>query len=199
MTRKLENLLNLPENISKEKKDKANELAKNYNEQRIDQEIETTEVKRSKLAEIDKISASLPPVTGLGSRTDRELDEITKKAISSYEELMDLGMNVEQRYAGRLFEVANNMLKTGLDARIAKVESKLKIIDLQLKKEKLEQIERIEERKEKLKIENKNPTKVLEENKDYVVSDRNSLLEKIKNMNNQSKFSEDSDDEHNDE
>lgn len=183
MTKKLENLLNLPENIEKEKKDYYYDSNKKIIEKNAENEIETTETKQSKLAELDKISAALPPVTGLGSRTDRELEEISKKAVASYEELMDLGMNVEQRYAGRLFEVANSMLKTGLDARIAKVEAKLKMVDLQLKKEKIEQVERQEERKEKLKIEKKEPPKELEENKDYIVTDRNSLLEKIKSMN----------------
>ena len=52
---------------------------------------------------------------------------------------MDLGMNVEARYSGRIFEVAGNMLKTNLDAKIAKLDKKLKMIELQLKKEKLDQ------------------------------------------------------------
>ena len=193
MTKKLENLLNLPENIEKEKKDYYYDSSKKIVEKNAENEIETTETKQSKLAELDKISAALPPVTGLGSRTDRELEEISKKAVASYEELMDLGMNVEQRYAGRLFEVANSMLKTGLDARIAKVEAKLKMVDLQLKKEKIEQVERQEERKEKLKIEKKEPPKELEENKDYIVTDRNSLLEKIKNMNSTNDSDENTD------
>ena len=38
--------------------------------------------------------------------------------MTAYEDLMDLGMNVESRYSGRVFEVAGQMLKTNLDARL---------------------------------------------------------------------------------
>ena len=48
-------------------------------------------------------------------------------------------MNVESRYSGRVFEVAGGMLKTSLDAKVAKMDKKLKMIELQLKKEKLDQ------------------------------------------------------------
>ena len=45
---------------------------------------------------------------------------------------MDSGMNVES--PGRVFEVAEPMLKTSLDAKVAKMDKKLKMIELQLKK-----------------------------------------------------------------
>ena len=37
-------------------------------------------------------------------------------------------MNVESRYSGRVFEVAGGMLKTPLDAKVAKMDKKLKMI-----------------------------------------------------------------------
>lgn len=54
--------------------------------------------------------------------------------MTAYDELMDLGMNVEARYSGRVFEVAGGMLKTSLDAKVAKLNNKLKIVELQLKR-----------------------------------------------------------------
>jgi hypothetical protein len=84
---------------------------------------------------------------------------------------MDLGMNVESRYASRVFEVAGGMLKTSLDAKVAKMDKKLKMIDLQLKKEKMD------------KDSNPGDGGVVN-GEGYVVSDRNSLLEKLKGMNN---------------
>jgi hypothetical protein len=82
---------------------------------------------------------------------------------------MDLGMNVESRYGGRVFEVAGSMLKTSLDAKVAKMDKKLKMIELQLKKEKLD------------KDSSGNEGDIV--NGDgYVVTDRNSLLQKLKNM-----------------
>ena len=67
---------------------------------------------------------------------DQELDDVGQRAITAYEDLMDLGMNVESRYSARIFEVASTMLKTGLDAKTAKLDKKLKMVDLQLKKQK---------------------------------------------------------------
>lgn len=177
MTRKLEELLNISDNEKEVKQQKASDAVTAKNHEKKEQE---ENLKKTKLAELDKISTALPPVSGLGMRSDKELDSITNQAISSYEELMDLGMNVETRYAGRLFEVANSMLKTGLDARIAKLESKLKMVDLQLKKEKLEQDAKRMEKTKKVEVKE---TKKLEENKDYVVTDRNSLMEKLKSLN----------------
>ena len=79
----------------------------------------------------------MPQVKGLGELADKELTEVADKAMEAYEDLMDLGMNVESRYSGRVFEVAGTMLKTSLDAKIAKFDKKIKMIDLQLEKEKL--------------------------------------------------------------
>ena len=41
------------------------------------------------------------------------------------------------RYSGRVFEVAGGMLKTS-DAKVAKLDKKLKMVELQLKKEKMD-------------------------------------------------------------
>jgi hypothetical protein len=120
------------------------------------------------IAEFDKIAGALPAVKGLGEMADRELNEIADKAMAAYDDLMDLGMNVESRYSGRVFEVAGGMLKTSLDAKVAKMDKKLKMIELQLKKEKLNNDT----------VEGSNITS----GDGYVVTDRNSLLEKLKNM-----------------
>ena len=134
MTKKLEELLNLPESqdIVKEEKEKAQaEEKKQENKSRqIDQQKNTMR----DIAEFDKIAAALPKVDGLGDMGDAELDDVGQRAITAYEDLMDLGMNVESRYSARIFEVAGQMLKTTLDAKVAKLDKKLKMVDLQLKK-----------------------------------------------------------------
>ena len=99
---------------------------------------------------------------------DKELNDIAEKALDAYEDLMDLGMNVESRYSGRVFEVAGGMLKTSLDAKVAKMDKKLKMIELQLKKEKMDK--------------DGKPDDDLVKGEGYIVTDRNSLLEKLKNM-----------------
>lgn len=159
MTKKLEDLLNLPDSkeIVEEEKNKTPEpVSKNEDTIRD-------------IAEFDKIASALPSVKGLGEKADNELNDIADRALQSYEDLMDLGMNVESRYSGRVFEVASSMLKTGLDAKVAKIDKKLKMIDLQLKKEKIDKDASV-------------PEDGVVNGEGYIVTDRNSLLDKLKNM-----------------
>ena len=163
MTKKLEELLNLPD--SKEIIDDAKqEDKKNKKQTAIIEQEETFDA----MAEFDKISAALPAVKGLGQKADEELEEIAGKAMEAYDDLMDLGMNVESRYSGRVFEVAGSMLKTSLDAKVAKMDKKLKMIELQLKKEKQDK--------------DSSPNEGMIEGEGYVVTDRNSLPERLKGL-----------------
>ena len=158
MTRKLEDLLDLPE---------SNELA-TAAQAKKESKTSTKKEAFKQLEEIDKISAALPQVNGLGDLGDTELDEVSEKSMAAYEDLMDLGMNVEARYSGRIFEVAGTMLKTNLDSKVAKLDKKLKMVELQLKKEKLDK--------------EANPEQNIIQGEGVLVTDRNSLLEKLKNM-----------------
>ena len=157
MTKKLEDLLNLPD---------AQEMINEEQEKAVPVEQEDT---FRDIEELDKIAAALPQVKGLGELADKELNEVADKAMQAYDDLMDLGMNVESRYSGRVFEVAGNMLKTNLDAKVAKLDKKLKMVELQLKKQKMDQ-------------DNFSDNSGFTEGEGYVVTDRNSLLEKLKGI-----------------
>jgi hypothetical protein len=89
-------------------------------------------------ATIDKIDAALPAVRNLDS-SDQELDDIAAKATETFENLADLGFNVDSRYAAELFAVAGTMLGHALTAKTTKLQKKLKVLDLQMKKLKLDQ------------------------------------------------------------
>jgi hypothetical protein len=102
--------------------------------------------------------------------SDTELDNLASKAETAFDDLMDLGMNVEAKYGSRMFEVAGNMLKTAVDAKSAKIDKKLKMVELQLKKLAIDK---------KGAGDSEDPV----EGKGYIVTDRNSLLEKLKNVN----------------
>lgn len=156
MTKKLEEILNLPENkkLVKEEEKKASK---------------PQEFLRN-MEEFDKISAALPQVKGLGDISDSEFDALAQRATDAYDDLMDLGMNVEARYSGRIFEVAGGMLKNAIDAKAAKIDKKLKMIELQLKKQKLDQDA------------GDGDNGINIPGNGYIVSDRNSLLEKLKNI-----------------
>tara|TARA_Y200000002_G_scaffold363_1_gene382 strand:+ start:59356 stop:59844 length:489 start_codon:yes stop_codon:yes gene_type:complete len=160
MTKKLEEMLNLPESkeiIKEEKSKEKQEIVQQQNETLRD------------IAEMDKITSALPAVKGLGEMADTELNDIAQKALDAYDDLMDLGMNVESRYSGRVFEVAGGMLKTGLDAKVAKLDKKLKMVELQLRKEKMDKDGKVD-------------GESIVQGEGYIVTDRNSLLEKLKNM-----------------
>lgn len=87
---------------------------------------------------IDKIDAALPAIRDLDA-SDRELDEIADLAKQSYQDLSDLGMNVDSRFAAELFAVAGNMLGHALTAKTTKLNKKLKMVELQMKKLRLDQ------------------------------------------------------------
>ena len=160
--KKLEELLNLPaskEIIKQEEKKKAKEM-----------KDQAQPFLRS-ADELDRISASLPPVKGLGDAADAEFDALAQRATAAYDDLMDLGMNVEARYSSRIFEVAGGMLKNAIDAKSAKIDKKLKMIELQLKKQKLDQ-DTVSGTDEGINLNGDG----------FIVTDRNSLLEKLKQM-----------------
>ena len=125
-------------------------------------------------AAIDKIDAALPAVRGLES-TDTEMDELAVLATGSYKDLMDLGMQVDSRFASEIFSVASNMLGHAITAKTAKLDKKLKIIDLQMKKMRLDQQQL-----------DKDPEAAAQQGQGHVLS-RNELLERIlgKNQNAQ--------------
>jgi len=96
------------------------------------------EVTKEALSNLEKIETALPTVRGLEA-SDREMDELSKKAETSFQDLMDLGMQVDSRFSGDIFSVASNMLNHAITAKTAKLNKKLKMIDLQLKKATLDQ------------------------------------------------------------
>jgi hypothetical protein len=157
MTKRLEEILNLPESKKIVKQD-----------EKATARAEAAPLLRN-ISEFDKISEALPMVKGLGDAGDAELDELAKKATEAYDDIMDLGMNVEARYSARMFEVAASMLKNAIDAKSAKLDKKLKMIDLQLKKQKIDQ-------------DSNQDDSVTLQGDGVIISDRNSLLEKLKNM-----------------
>jgi hypothetical protein len=126
MTRKLEDLFDLPSSVEIE----------------TENEIPTIAETRAQLAviddAIDKIDSALPAVRDLDA-SDGEMDELADLAKDSYKDLMDLGMQVDPRFASEIFNVAGTMLGHAITAKTAKMNKKLKVIDLQLKKMRLDQ------------------------------------------------------------
>jgi hypothetical protein len=87
---------------------------------------------------IDRIDQALPQVRDL-DHADTELDELSDLAKEKFQDLMDLGMNVEARFSGTILQTAGVLLGHAITAKQAKIDKKLKMIDLQLKKMRLDQ------------------------------------------------------------
>lgn len=87
---------------------------------------------------IDRIDQALPQVADLDT-ADQELDELSDMARDKFEDLMNLGMNVEARFSGQILQTAGVLLGHAITAKQAKIDKKLKMIDLQLKKMRLDQ------------------------------------------------------------
>ena len=171
MTKKLEDILNLPnvkeafKEVDKKEKAKKHKEANGQNPSSKNLDPKTQANLQKSYAEFDKVAAALPQVKGLGELSDLELDKLAIEAEESYKNLMDLGMNVDSRYSGRIFEVASTMLRNAIDAKSGKIDKKLKMIELQLKKQKLDQG-------------NKDGGPI-EESDGFVISDRNELMKKL--------------------
>lgn len=128
MTKQLSELFNLPSD---------EEI---YDEDTVEETVDLvpSEPTAETLATIEKIEEALPAVKGLEA-SDTEMDELAKKAIDTFDDLKDLGMNVDSRYASEIFAVASTMLGHAITAKTAKMNKKLKMISLQLQKAKLDQ------------------------------------------------------------
>ena len=135
MTKRLEEEFNLPPMHGSDE-----------DEPHIDEELELDT--QQQIAEVqdaltisDKINGALAEVRGMEAH-DSEMDDIAAQAVSSYEELMSLGMNMTDMAAGPVFSNAAQMLKIALEAKDSKTTRKLKQIDLMLKKANLDARER---------------------------------------------------------
>ena len=153
----------------KMEENKQEEIQEEDNEQTKENSIQNTDATPilKAITTAEKIDRALPQVTGLDAE-DRDMDTYATEAMKSYQDLMNLGMNVEVRHSGKLFEVASTMLKNAVEAKNAKLEKKLRMVELQLKKQRVDQMNKTSD----------NSADIVE-GEGYVVGDRNELLKQI--------------------
>jgi len=131
MTKNLEEAFDLPpikQAIAKQKGEEKKELLPSPEEA-----LENSAKILKALTITEKVDHALTTVDNI-TEHDGEMDDIAREALESYVELKELGMNMSDAHSGRMMEVAASMLRTALDAHSAKINRKLKTIDLQLKK-----------------------------------------------------------------
>jgi hypothetical protein len=126
MTQRLQELFNLPP----------------IEDTTVEEAVADIQDKRAFIAEvdaaIDKIDSALPFVRDLDT-SDHELDELADLAKEKFQDLIDLGMNVEARFSGHILATAGTLLGHAITAKQAKIDRKLKTVELQLKKARLDQ------------------------------------------------------------
>lgn len=128
MTKKLAELFNLAETKTPD------EI---YNESTSTDIEENREMIEKLDNAIDKIDAALPFVNDLDT-SDRELDALSQLAEEKFQDLINLGMNVEARFSGHILATAGTLLGHAITAKQAKIDRKLRTVDLQLKKARLD-------------------------------------------------------------
>ena len=136
----------------------------------------------------DKIDQALPAVRDLES-LDKDMDEYAQQAMDAFKDLMDLGQNVEDRHAAPVFDSASKMMTNAITAKTAKMDKKLKMIEMQMRKRKLD----LEEKKVEMQLAKMNDTPVDGEPIEGAAEefDRSSLINdimaKVKENNNSDK------------
>ena len=178
MTKKLEETFNLPpmDDLEEPQPDTANE---------IEPVAENIDDLHSVLLQADKIDQALTPVKNLES-LDKDMDSYAIDAMDAFQTLMDLGQNVEDRHAAPVFDSAAKMMANAITAKQAKMDKKLKVIQMQMQKQKLDLEERkLEWQMQKAKGTDEDPGAI--EGTGEVLVDRNELLRDILNHVNDKK------------
>jgi len=165
MNKKIEDVFDLPP------------MEKEYEDEPIKQEETGLDLAQlqQQLDVADKIDAALPMVRDLEA-LDADMDNYAQKAMHAFQDLMDLGQNVEDRHAAAIFDTASKMMTNAITAKTAKMDKKLKMVQLQLQKAKFDAQE----------AKSRGDTSIQGEAEEF--EDRNALINAVINkMNNSDK------------
>ena len=170
MTKKLEEEFNLPpiEDLMPSDDDQQDPTVEEIQHEIVEYQ--------GQMSVAERADSALPVVEGL-NELDREMDEYAKRAMATFDDLVDLGKNVEDRHAAPIFDSASKMLTAALQAKTAKMDKKMKMIELQMRQRKLDQ----EEEKLKVYVEK---NRVLDEDdmeigEGKIIGDRSAMLAEI--------------------
>ena len=133
MNKKIEDVFDLPSiesNVNSTYPTDAEEKAMGLDLDKMQQQLDVA----------DKIDKALPQVRDLEA-LDADMDNYAGQAMNAFKDLMDLGQNVEDRHAAGVFDVASKMMTNAITAKTAKMDKKLKMVQLQLQKAKLDHVE----------------------------------------------------------
>ena len=108
------------------------------------------------------------------------MDDYANMSIDAFKDLMDLGQNVEDRHAATIFDSASKMMANALTAKTAKMDKKLKMVQMQIQKEKLDmEMRRLDHQIEKDKRGGEFTDAIAGEGE--IVVDRNEIINAVLN------------------
>lgn len=106
-------------------------------EEEIDFTISDVELARKNMAQLQEYRKQLKDIPDVTARKSH-LDRLAKLAENKFEDMFDRAFNCEDRFAAEMLNAANAMLKIALDAHAKVIDSDIKLIDMQIKKDKIE-------------------------------------------------------------
>lgn len=120
--------------LGKDDSDDSDELESTGLDEYTMNDLEKAKNSMNQLKEYREQLKDIPDIT----KRKQHLDRLAKLAESKFEDVFDRGFNCEDRFMAEVIKAANDMLKIALEAHAKVIESDIKLIDLQLKKDKAE-------------------------------------------------------------
>lgn len=140
------------------------EILKKQDDQKLAEQVESLP---KIIDDVNKLEKAVSTIESDLADHDHDMDELAKIALDDYKKLMDLGFNTEARIAGSIFEPAVNVLRLVMDSKNAKIDKKLRLMRLQLEKERF--------------MKNQTQEDFSNAEEAIIVADRNAILAALKN------------------
>ena len=131
----------------------------------------TQEEMREGIRELDTIDTKMKEILDL-TASDKEMDELAAKAMQSFDDFVDLAMNVEIKAAAPILEAATKLMGHAIAAKAGKIDKKIRLLDLEIKQRRLAHQIEMDSKS------GKGNDDVVEG--DATILDRNSLLEMLR-------------------
>lgn len=112
------------------------ELYQDDEDETVDAPINLEEAQAA-MAQLKAMRSHLRDLPDITHRK-KHLDRLADLAERKFEDIFDRAFNCEDRFASEMINAANAMLKIALDAHAKIIDSDVKLVDLQLKKDKME-------------------------------------------------------------
>ena len=152
-----------------------NDISGNELDIKTDESIDLNEVQKS-LDQIKQFKIKLSEIPDLSNRK-QQLSKLADLAELKFQQVLNIALNSDPRFAAGMIQAAATILKAALDAHTRILAVDVKLIDMQIKKDKME----FDMNSKVFNVVN-SPEKEVEDSS-ISSSDRNAVLAKLKGKN----------------